>query len=86
MYTLSTMIAKYIYLVCNRAIAIVIELIMLILVVIIEMSIHTENSKRNNHHGVACSILKRKCHSVLLKMNTYKNLCMTKLFYLQVKK
>ena len=70
-HTLDTMIVKYPCLVCNRA--------------------DTKNHKAVqcdccDHNGIACVVLKRKCCSLLLKMNTCKNLCMANFFYLQIRK
>ena len=86
-----TMIVKYQCLVCNRAVAknhktVQCDCDRWVHIACNYLNVHTENSKRINHHGIVYTVLKRKCHSVLLKMNTYKNLCMAKLFHLQIKK
>ena len=39
------------------------------------MSIHTENSKRINHHGIVYTVLKRKWHSVKYLVNRKYALC-----------
>ena len=39
------------------------------------MPIHTENSKRINHHGIVYTVLKRKCHSVKYLVNRKYALC-----------
>ena len=44
----------------------------------------TENFKRINYHGIARSVIKRKCNFALLEMSTYKNVSVKKLLYLQI--
>ena len=66
------MIVKYQCLVCNRAVAknhktVQCDCDRWVHIACNYLNVHTENSKRINHHGIVYTVLKRKCHSVLLK-------------------
>ena len=90
-HTLNKMIVKYLCSVCSGALTkntkqySVIVLIGWFILLVTIMSTYTENYKWTNHHVIVCTVLKRKCHSVLLKMKTFKNSCTTKLFHLHTK-
>ena len=93
MHTLNTMIVKYPCLVCSRAVTKNRKAVQCdcfdrwVHIACNYLNVYTYRKLQKDKSLWYCiCCLKKEMHSVLLKMSTYKNLCMGKLFYFQIRK